>query len=250
MKNDTLTDKTILITGASGGIGVVVADMLLERGLRKVALHYHDHEGSLLPLLKKYDLPPDQFCFGADLTDESQVRQLRDAVTKRYGAVFGLINLAGITVNGMTWKTTHEDFMRVVNASLTSTFLCAREFMPAMRDGQSGRIINTSSVVASTGMPGAASYCAAKAGVEGLTRAMAMELANKKITVNALALGYFDHGMIKAVPENIKQGIVSRIPVGRLGHAKEIFGALSYLLSDEGAYVTGQVFHINGGLYS
>jgi NAD(P)-dependent dehydrogenase (short-subunit alcohol dehydrogenase family) len=118
-----------------------------------------------------------------------------------------------------------------------------------MRQQGGGRIINISSILAHTGMPGASHYCAAKAGIEGFTRAVALEAASKKVTVNALALGYFDKGIIAEVPADILEVIKSQIPLERLGNASEIFPLVSYLLSPESAYMTGQVIHLNGGRY-
>ena len=166
-----------------------------------------------------------------------------------HGAIWGLVHFAGSTSNGMSWKLSLEEFNRVIHANLTSTFLTCREFIPGMREANGGRIITISSIVAFSGIAGAAHYSASKAGVVGLTKSLALELASKKITVNALALGYFNHGMIHTVPENLRAQIRTRIPTDRFGEADEIGGMLKYLLSADGAFLTGQTLHINGGQY-
>ena len=142
-----------------------------------------------------------------------------------------------------------EDFREVIDDNLTSTFLCCREFTPGMRKLEAGRIINFSSIVASTGTVGAAHYCAAKAGIIGWTKAMALELAPKRITVNALALGYFNYGLIHQLTPELQNEIKGKIPLGRFGDAKEIGGYVRFLLGEEGQYTTGQTLHINGGQF-
>lgn len=237
------------MTGASGGIGVVLTEYLLERGLDRLALQYNTSRDRLFEVVVRYGLDPDRHCFRADLSDEHEVRKFGEAVGRQLGTPWGLINLAGATSNGMSWTLSLEDFQQIIQRNLTATFLTCREFVPTMREANGGRIINISSVVAFTGAAGASHYCAAKAGIVGFTKALARELVTRGITANVVALGYFDYGMLFTIPDDLRTEIRERIPACRFGTAGEIGGAIRHLLSEDGAYTTGQVLHINGGLY-
>jgi 3-oxoacyl-[acyl-carrier protein] reductase len=241
--------RTVVLTGAGGGIGVALADELLSRGTTSLVLHHRSPAPELIEMVRRHGLDPARLCFQGDLAVEEQARAFGEAVIAGFGAPWGVINLAGASSNGVSWKLSLEDFERVMGANMTTTFLTCREFIPAMRAAGGGRIINTSSVVAFSGVAGASHYCAAKAAVAGFTKALAVELSSKAITANVLALGYFDYGMLYTVPEELREGIRGQIPAGRFGTAMEIAGTVGHLLSDEGAYTTGQVLHLNGGMY-
>ncbi len=242
-------DRTVLLTGASGGIGAALADYLLANGVTRLALQYRNSSAALFDVVRKHGLDPDTHCFRADLSSEADAGVLAEKVGARFGPVWGLINLAGSTSNGMSWKLSLDEFETVLSNSLTTTFLSCREFIPAMREAGGGRIVNISSVVAFSGVAGASHYCAAKAGVVGFTKAIARELASRAITANVLALGYFDYGMLYTVPEELREAIRQQIPAGRFGRAAEIGATILHLLSADSAYTTGQVLHINGGMY-
>lgn len=248
MSADTF-NKTVVLTGAGGGIGVALADYLLGAGVTRVALQYRSSSDELFEVVRKHGLDPGDHCFRADLTSEGDVRALGESVTASFGPAWGLINLAGSTSNGLSWKLSLEDFQSVVGDSLTSTFLTCREFVPAMREARGGRIINVSSVVAFSGVAGSSHYCAAKAGVVGFTKALARELYPRGITANVLALGYFEYGMIYTIPEELRDDILQQIPAGRFGSATEIGATMVHLLGDGSAYTNGQVLHVNGGMY-
>jgi len=249
MNIDQLSDKTIVVTGASGGIGVALVDYLLANGITRLALQYRNTSEELFAAVRQHGLDPETLCFQADLSSEADVRTLGESIKATFGPVWGLINLAGSTSNGLSWKLSLEEFQNVLANNLTTTFLVCREFIPGMREADGGRIINISSVVAFDGVAGASHYCAAKAGIVGFTKAIARELATRHITANALALGYFDYGMLYTVPDPLREGIRQQIPAGRFGSAAEIGGMVLHLMSNDGAYVTGQVLHINGGMY-
>jgi 3-oxoacyl-[acyl-carrier protein] reductase len=238
-----------LLTGASGGIGLALVDHLLATGTEELVCQYRTSADRLFEVVRRHGLDPDRCCLRADLSNEEQVQRLGDEVEDRFGGLWGLVNLAGSTSNGLSWKLSLEDFQKVLSDSVLTTFLTCRRFIPMMRDARGGRIVNVSSVVAFTGVPGAAHYGAAKAGVVGFTKSVARELAGRQVTANVLALGYYDYGMMYTIPEELREQIRSQVPVGRLGSAAEIGGMLRFLLSDEGAYTTGQVLHVNGGLY-
>lgn len=246
---DKTIDKTVVLTGASGGVGVALTDYLLGNGMTRLVLQYRFEPDALFAMVRQHGLDPEKHCFRADLSNEDDVRALGEDIGAAFGTAWGLINLAGSTSNGLSWKLSLDDFQRVLANSLTTTFLACREFIPVMREADGGRIINISSVVAFSGVAGASHYCAAKAGVVGFTKAIARELSSRHITANVLALGYFDYGMLYTVPDNLREGIRQQIPAGRFGSAAEIGGMVSYLLSDDSAYTTGQVLHINGGMY-
>ncbi len=229
---------------------MALADYLLERGASQLALQYRTSPDRLFTVVQQHGLDPEKHCFQADLSNESDVRAFGEEVTETFGAPWGLINLAGASSNGLSWKLSLAEFQRVLADNLTTTFLVSREFIPAMREASGGRIINISSVVAFSGVAGAAHYCAAKAGVVGFTKAIARELATRGVTANVLALGYFDYGMLYTVPEDLREGIRQQIPTARFGNAAEIGGMLLHLLGEDSAYTTGQVLHINGGMYS
>ena len=248
MKN---LDRPILITGSGGGIGSALVDDLLTRGYTKLACQYRTDSPALREVFKLHGLNFDERCFQADLTDEAQVVDLHDKVTVALGRgpLWGIVNLAGASSNAMSWKMPLDKFKSIIDANLTTTFLMCRQVIPEMREAAGGRIINTSSVVAFTGTVGAAHYCAAKAGVAGLTRALALELANKNVTANTLALGYFETGLINHLTPALQEDIKAKTPLKRFGHVSEIGGQVDFLLSDEGAFTTGQVIHMNGGIH-
>lgn len=243
-------DGLVLITGASGGLGVALVEYLLETGWRNLVCQYRTRPDRIAGVLAQAGLEPCDRLLQADLTDEAQLASLHELIRRRFGPLFGLVTLAGASSNGMSWKLSRQEFQKAIDANLLSTFLACREFIPEMREQQRGRIINVSSVVAYTGVAGAAHYAAAKAGVIGFSKSLALELAPKNVVVSALALGYFAYGLIASVPEEQQQQIKSRIPAHRFGVRDEMGGMVAYLLSDAGAYAGGQVFHLNGGLYS
>jgi NAD(P)-dependent dehydrogenase (short-subunit alcohol dehydrogenase family) len=239
----------VLITGANGGLGTRLVGGLLRAGITNLACHYRSSSEAVAEVLADHGLDPARHLFQAELTDENAVAAMGMAVAERFGPIWGLVNIAGGSSNAMSWKMSKAEFTTILEANLVSTFLVTKTFLPGMRDQAGGRIINVSSVIAHTGIAGASHYCAAKAGIEGFTRAVAQEVASKKITVNCLALGYFDQGIIADVPVDMLEVIKSRVPLKRLGSAEELAPLVSYLLGPDAGFMTGQVLHLNGGLY-
>lgn len=244
-----MSNGMILITGANGGIGQFVAEHLLALGERNIICHYRTENDRVQSLLKKFNLDPDKHSINADLVDESSVQSMANTIKEQFGGVNRLVNIAGSSTNSLSWKMSKNDFMSVVENNLLTAFLCSKVFIPEMRENKFGRIINFSSIVGFTGMPGACHYSAAKAGLIGLTKSLALELAPKGITVNALALGYFNTGLINDVSPELQIEIKKKIPLGRFGEQQEIGAAVAYLLSPESQFYTGQVMHLNGGQF-
>ncbi len=233
--------KVILITGASGGMGTHFTNWFKQQNVN-LALHYFEAKNTMEAL--------DSIAyFQADLTNEAEVTRMIEAVLIRFGRIDVLINNAGISKSAMSWKTTLEDWNTTLAVNLTAPFLVSKACISAMRNAKIGRIINITSVVGQTGHIGTAAYAASKAGLIGLTKTMAKELANNNITVNALALGYFSTGMIADVPQQQQDQIIESIPLKKLGDPAAVCKTVEWLISDEAAYVTGQVIELNGGLH-
>lgn len=233
--------KVILITGATGGLGSAMVKHFEKQDVR-LALHTFQQE--------PFEVACEHAWFKADLRDENQVKNLLASILANFGRVDVLINNAGISKNGMSWKLSPADFNEVIAVNLTAPFLLCQGVIPGMRTNNFGRIITISSVVAQTGVPGTVAYAASKAGVLGMTKTIAKELANGAITCNALALGYFDQGMISEVSEEMQQQIISQIPKNRLGGVETVLTTIDWLLKDESDYVTGQTISLNGGLFT
>jgi NAD(P)-dependent dehydrogenase (short-subunit alcohol dehydrogenase family) len=245
----------VLVTGAGGGLGCALVEKMLDDGF-DVVCQYRDHYTALKDVWDRHahiTSDPirnfDSRCFKAELTNESDVRNLRAAIESTTGQrVQHLINLAGASSNGMCWKLDLKSFTGAIYDNLVSTFLVCREFIPGMRDAEYGRIINISSVVAANGAVGASHYAAAKAGIEGFTRSAALELIGKGVTVNALALGYFDQGIINTIPPAIQEQIKEKIPAKKFGSIQHFYSAVKFLLDSDNGYTTGQTLHVDGGL--
>jgi len=225
----------VVVTGASGGLGSYVAQELYET--HDVVGTYHTNWDGMPRLCREVRL---------DVTDERVVNQFAADVVKGWGENgICLLNMAGIPSARVVHKTTLADWVRVLDVNLTGSFLLCKALLPAMR-ANGGRIINFSSVTVQMGVPGAGAYAASKAGIEALTKVIAMENAKYPVTANCLSLGYFDRGMIDDVPEETRASLVTTIPVGHLGDPSNIVSAVRFLM--EADYVTGQVIAINGGL--
>jgi 3-oxoacyl-[acyl-carrier protein] reductase len=244
-----MKDSAILITGANGGVGQFVAKYLLEKGHRNIVCHFRSKNENADQLLKSFDLNPDIHMVKADLSDENSIGEMAAKIKSNFTFVEKVVNVAGSSSNCMSWKMSKSDFMRIIEDNLLSSFLCSKAFIPEMRENKRGRIINFSSIVGFTGVAGASHYCAAKAGLVGLTKSLSLELASKAITVNAIALGYFNAGLLDSVPADMKQEIQKRIPVGRFGSERDIGSAVEFLLGDSAEFLTGQVLHLNGGQF-
>ena len=233
--------KVILITGATGGLGSAMVKHFEKQDVR-LALHTFQQE--------PFEVECEHAWFKADLRDENQVKNLLASIHANFGRIDVLINNAGISKNGMSWKLSPVDFNEVIAVNLTAPLLLCQGVIPSMRANNFGRIITISSVVAQTGVPGTVAYAASKAGVLGMTKTIAKELATGAITCNALALGYFDQGMISEVSEEMQQQIISQIPKNRLGGVETVLATIDWLLKDESDYVTGQTISLNGGLFT
>ncbi len=237
-----MTPRNILLIGSSGGLGTGLSRHLSKQG-HQLALHYFKHKPVLDPTTKNMRT------YTADITKEDQIAAMIKQIQGDFGSIDVVINNAGVSKSAMSWKMSLDDWNETLAVNLTGPFLVSKYVLPKMREKKSGRIINISSVVAQTGFAGTAAYAASKAGLQGLVRSIAKEVAGTGITVNSIALGYFDQGMIHQVPENLVTDLVHQIPVGKLGSIDELGGLVDYLISDSSSYLTGQTIQLNGGLY-
>ena len=240
-----LTGKTALVTGASGGIGGAIAKALHAQGAKVVL------SGTRLEALEavKAELGANAFVAQANLSDPASVEGLPKAAAAAAGAPIDiLVNNAGITKDNLFMRMKDEEWDQVIAVNLTAAFRLSRGVLRAMMKKRWGRIIQISSVVGATGNPGQGNYAAAKAGLVGMTKSLAAEVASRNITVNAVAPGFIQTAMTEALTDQQKEMISQRIPAGRMGIPAEIAAAVVYLASDEAAYVTGETLHINGGM--
>jgi len=184
-----------------------------------------------------------------DVTDESQVKAFFQEVRERAGRIDVLVNNAGVTRDGLLVRMKADHWDTVLDTNLKGAFNCTKLAAKTMMKQRYGRIINITSVVGAAGNPGQANYVAAKAGIIGFTKAVARELASRNITANAVAPGFVETGMTKDLPEKTKDAMLVQIPLGRAAEAAEVAAAVAFLASDQAAYITGQVLHVNGGMY-
>ncbi len=233
--------KTLLIIGSSGGIGTELI-RYFEAKNYILALHYYKHP----PVFTKATTR----IYQADITNEDEVISLISQVKTDLGQVDCVVHNAGISRNGMSWKTAQAEWDATLAVNLTGPFLVSKHCIPLMREAAFGRLIFMSSIVAQTGFIGTAAYAASKAGLIGLAKTLAKEVAGKNITSNAIALGYFNTGMIQDVPPEMQEQLKASIPTGVLGDPAQLAALIDYLCSDNAAYLTGQTLNLNGGLYS
>ena len=240
----SLTGKTALITGASGGIGAAIAKALHDAGAA-IAI-----SGTRVEVLEKVkaEIGERVHILPCNLSKAEDVEKLIPAAEAALGGLDILINNAGITKDGLAMRMKDEDWQSVIDVNLTSNFRLSRAAMRSMMKKRWGRIINITSIVGVTGNPGQVNYVASKAGLIGMTKSLAQELASRNVTVNCVAPGFIATPMTDALNEKQKEAILTRIPAGRMGGAADIAAAVVYLASDEAAYVTGQTLHVNGGM--
>ncbi len=248
----SLEGMTALVTGASGGIGSSIAYALARQGAR---LALSGSNGGKLRSFREQlnsEVPhPDNdghVEITCNLSDTTQVEELIPAAIDTLGKIDILVNNAGITRDNLAMRMKDEEWDEVIKINLESTFRLMRASARPMMKARFGRIVNITSVVGATGNPGQMNYCAAKAGVVGMSRSMAQELAARGITVNCVAPGFIRSAMTDALDDKQKDAINGRIPMGRMGEGNDIGAAVAYLASKEANYVTGQVLHVNGGM--
>lgn len=243
-----LKDRVALITGASQGIGRATALLFAERGARVVlAARSADKLAAVEAEIKQAD--GQALAVTLDVSDEEQVKSGIKQALEHFGHIDILVNNAAITRDQLQIRMKRADWEAVLATNLTGAHLCIQRVLPGMLRQRYGRIINVTSVVAQTGNPGQANYVASKAGLIGLTKALAVEVASRKITVNAIAPGFIISPMTDGLPEKNKQELIARIPLGRMGTDREVAYGIAFLASDQASYVTGHVLGINGGLY-
>lgn len=239
-----LSGKSALVTGASGGIGGAIARALHAQGA-KVALSGTRRES--LDALKA-ELGERAIVTPADLGDPAAAEPLVKTVEAELGALDILVNNAGLTRDTLAMRMSEEDWQTVLNVNLTAAFRLSKACLRGMMKRRWGRIIGITSIVGVTGNPGQANYAAAKAGMIGMTKALAAEVASRSITANCIAPGFIATPMTDALTEEQRKKLLERIPSARLGAVADIAGAAVYLASQEAAYVTGQTLHVNGGM--
>ncbi len=234
--------RVAIVTGGTRGIGRAICEALKAAGHR-VAANYAGNDEAAGRCTEEVEIP----CFKFDVSDYDACQAGVRAVADALGPVDILVNNAGITRDGTIMKMSAEDWRAVIDTNLGSCFNMAKAVFPGMRDRRFGRIVNIGSINGQAGQYGQVNYAAAKSGIHGFTKALAQEGARHDITVNAIAPGYIDTDMVAAVPPQVLEKIVARVPVARLGQAEEIARGVLFLVSDEAGFVTGSTMSINGG---
>lgn len=236
--------KVALVTGASRGIGRSIAELLVERGAKVVATATSE-EGA--EAISSY-LGDKGKGYVLNVTDTESIDSTLSKIREEFGEIDILVNNAGITSDNLMLRMKKEEWNRVIDTNLTSIFSLSKAIMRSMMKKRYGRIISIGSVVGTLGNVGQANYAAAKAGVIAFSKSLALEVANRGITVNVVSPGFIETDMTRALTDEQQAGILANVPVGRLGDAKEIASAVAFLASDEAAYITGETLHVNGGM--
>ena len=250
LKKDTLTGLAI-VTGGIGGIGTAICQRLAQDNAKIVATYISVEKDYALEWQQdRIAEGLDVELFECDVSDFDSCKKTARAIRKAHGQVDVLVNCAGITRDAMLKKLDEENWHAVIDTNLDSVFNMTRNFIDGMIKQGYGRVINISSVNGQKGQFGQTNYSSAKAGLIGFSRALAVELADKGITVNCVCPGYVSTRMVEAIPETIKQGIISQIPAGRLGKPEEIANAVGFLASKDSGYITGTELAVNGGLWT
>ncbi|MFE5319636.1 3-oxoacyl-[acyl-carrier-protein] reductase [Paenibacillus sp. NPDC056579] len=244
-----LTGKTALVTGASRGIGRAIALTLAEAGA-DVAVNYAGSEAAAAEVVSLIEaMGRKAVKIKADVSSSQEVDDMFKIVLETFGKVDILVNNAGITRDNLIMRMKEEEFDQVIATNLKGVFNCVKAATRPMMKQRYGRIINISSVVGALGNPGQANYVAAKAGVIGMTKATAKELASRGITVNAVAPGFIETDMTDKLSEDTRSQLLQQIPLARLGQPEDIAKAVRFLASEDAAYMTGQTIHVDGGMY-
>lgn len=241
--------KTAIITGASKGIGAEIARRLNELGYNLV-LNYRNSTASMDELIKSFaNKDTINLTVKCDISNFEDAKNLIETAFENFKTVDVLINNAGVTKDNLLAMMTEEEFDSVIDTNLKGTFNCCKHIAKKMMKQKYGRIINISSVVGLMGNAGQVNYAASKAGIIGMTKSMARELARKNILVNAIAPGFIQTEMTDKIPEEIKVEMMKNIPLQRLGSTSDIADAVEFLISEKSSYITGQVLSVNGGFY-
>jgi 3-oxoacyl-[acyl-carrier protein] reductase len=244
----SLRDKVALLTGASQGIGRETALALAEAGAKVAAAARNEEKLSTI-VNEIIAAGGEAMAIKMDVADPEQIKSGFKQTLEKFGRLDILVNNAAITRDGLALRMKQEDWDAVIRTNLTGAHLCIQQALSTMMRARAGRIINIASVVAQMGNAGQANYVAAKAGLVGLTKAMAIEIASRNITVNAVAPGFIATPMTDILPDTVKTELKNRIPLGRMGTSRDVASAIVFLASDEAAYITGHVLDVNGGLY-
>ena len=242
-----LVNKTAIVTGASRGIGRTVAKVLAEQGA-SVVLAGRTRAGLEEAAEEIRSRGGQATAVVCDVTVEGDVEQLVKATLEGYGRVDILVNNAGVTRDGLVMRMSEEDWDAVLDTNLKSVYRCTRAVLRPMLKQRAGRIVNIASVVGLTGNAGQANYAAAKAGIVAFTKSVAREVASRGITVNAVAPGYIDTDMTRALSPEQRERILSGIPMGRMGSTEDVAYAVAFLAGEEAGYITGQTLVVDGGL--
>lgn len=243
------TNRVALVTGSSRGLGRAMALELARDGF-DVAVHYGKNGAEAEKVAEEVRAAGGRAeVFGADLSVPANAGQLVETVVKELGGLHVLVNNAGVTRDGLAVRMKDEDWQTVLDTNLSAAFFAARAALKLMMRARAGRIINVSSVVGLMGNAGQANYVASKAGLIGLTKALAREYGGRGVTVNAVAPGFIASDMTAALPENVREGYLANIPLGRLGAPEDVAALVAFLASDAAGYITGQTIGVDGGLY-
>jgi len=240
--------KVAIVTGASRGIGFAVAEALAKAGYNLAICGTREETvnaaAEKLSAYKVEVLPR-----VVNVADGEAVQTFVQEVAKHFGRLDVLVNNAGITRDGLSMRMKSDDWQAVIDTNLSSVFYASQAVLKPMMRAKGGRIINISSVVASMGNPGQINYCASKGGIDAMTRSLAREVGSRNITVNAIAPGFIGTDMTDELGDDAKKALVAQVPLGRLGKPEDIAATVLFLSGESGGYITGQVLHVNGGMY-